>query len=374
MRNQTILLSVLAALTVSGCQQVECAQGTIERDGKCEPADNMASSAVCGPFTELQGDRCVPMFPPTQCDPGTTEPDVDPETGVTTCIGTVSGGCSSSIPCPTPSSATKMTICGQLYDFETGMKFADTSGDSGLCDSAAPTADGPCALTIQAYDAVGFVNAAGMGMMPSPLSVGNLYIDGCGRFKLADIDLNAVASPFVGLGIDDAMAANRGPGGVSVTAAVAMPKQAMGAVKNVEAFIVKPSTTSAWAGSGGPTLTTGIYAPVFRQHKAGNGDPFANQAGVKVVISPNTSVNSNNDFYFEAQATARTTIDPAATVTGANGTALINNAKLSDGTYEGQGGLGAGCRWEPHAAASLPGIVFVQIFRKLDILGQTCND
>ena len=60
--------------------------------------------------------------------------------------------------------------------------------------------------------------------------------------------------------------------------------------------------------------------------------------------------------------------------TGANGTGFVNNATLNDGLYYGQGGLGAGCVWEGHAAASLPGIVFIQVFRKTDATPATCND
>ena len=68
-------------------------------------------------------------------------------------------------------------------------------------------------------------------------------------------------------------------------------------------------------------------------------------------------------------------IDSNASVTGANGTALYTGASVDDSVkYAGQGGLGAGCRWEPHAAASLAGIVFIQVFRKTDIVGMTCND
>ena len=74
-----IIIATLVAHT--GCKSLECATGTIEREGRCEPADETTGTAKCGPFTELQGDQCVPMFPPTVCDPGTTAGDVDPTTG-----------------------------------------------------------------------------------------------------------------------------------------------------------------------------------------------------------------------------------------------------------------------------------------------------
>jgi hypothetical protein len=372
MRNQTILLSLFVSLTASGCNTVECASGTIERDGKCEPSEGPVDPARCGPFTELVGDRCVPMFPPTECDPGTTEPSTDDTTGVTTCIGTVTGGCSSAIACPTPASGSRQTICGQLYDFETGEKFQlDPTGmASGRCDPAAPAASGPCALQVNAYDAYAFGNNP---TTPVPLPRGDMYIDECGRYKLQDIDINGTG-PFIGIGVDDA--SGLGPTGVTVTAAVATPKMGQVATKDLEGFIVKLSTAQAWQASGGPPLSGGIYAPVFRQHKlpvTAPGTPFTPQTGV--MITRNGATIPTNDFYFQAAQTTRTSIDTAATSTGANGTVLVTNASVSELTaYAGQGGLGAGCRWEPHAGASLPGIVFIQVFRKLDIVGQTCND
>jgi hypothetical protein len=60
-----------------------------------------------------------------------------------------------------------------------------------------------------------------------------------------------------------------------------------------------------------------------------------------------------------------------------NGTALVTNRAISESVaFDGLGGLGTGCRWEPHAAASLPGVVFIQIFRKADLIGQpgSCTD
>jgi hypothetical protein len=369
MRHHIILLGLLALVSASGCKQIECAEGTIERNGMCEPADNATNNGICGPFTELQGDRCVPLFPPTECDPATTEADVDPATGVTTCIGTgTGGGCSASLACPTPSGSTKMTICGQIYDFEKAMTpFAATGAMGVRCDPMNPTTSGPCALQIGAYDAIAFATNPGTAM---PLPVSNVYIDDCGRYRVSEIETNGTG-PFIGLGFDDAGGPIGNPMGVTVTAAVTTSKQGATATKDLEAFIVKGSTTQTWATSGGPPLTGGIYALVFRQHK----DPamYEPQSGVTVTKMGNTI--PANDYYFQSALLDRTTIDMAATATGMNGTVLVTNASVNDSvSYAGQGGLGAGCRWELHAGASLAGIVYIQVYRKADIIGQTCND
>ncbi|HEY0252799.1 MAG TPA: hypothetical protein VGC41_14790, partial [Kofleriaceae bacterium] len=107
------ILMLLLLANVPSCKSTECGPGTIERDGNCAPADDTTSTAACGPFTVLQGDVCVPMYPPTMCDPGSTEASTDSD-GITTCIGTgVSAGCSGAFACPTPA-AGKQTICGQI--------------------------------------------------------------------------------------------------------------------------------------------------------------------------------------------------------------------------------------------------------------------
>src|SRR5688500_4259344 len=190
MRNQLILLGLLGLLVGSACKQVECAEGTIERDGQCEPANSQSDDAKCGPFAELVGDQCVPQFPPAECEPWTTAPVVDPETGVTTGIGTGGGGCSAAFSCPAGTSGTRQTICGQIYDFETNAgtptKVQGPSPSGTRCDPMAPTADGPCSLGLVAYDAIAF------GTNPSaaqPLTVGSVYIDDCGRYRLTDIEV-----------------------------------------------------------------------------------------------------------------------------------------------------------------------------------------
>lgn len=373
MRNQTILLSLLASLTVSGCNSVDCGPGTIERNGTCEPADHAFDPGVCGPFTHLVGEDCVPDFPPTECGSNSVGM-LNPETGIIECHGTGGGGCS--LSCPTPTGSTKMSICGQIYDFENMSEFKEGAMPDGMpCNPQAPAASGPCALTVIPYDAINF------GTNPTttqPLQHGTVTVNNCGKFSIADVETSGTT--FIGVGVDDV--AGMGPTGVSVTSAVAIPKAANQAVPNVEAFMVKPSTAMTWAttSGGGVSLQTGVFATVFRKHRLPltdtSFDPKEPQPGVTIVKgSPSTTI-PNNDFYFGANVVDHTTIDPAATATGINGTGLVNNASVPNDslTYQGQGGLGTGCRWELHGGASLPGIVYVQIFHKADIIGMTCAD
>jgi len=361
MQTRIVVLALLAA-PVASCKSLDCGEGTTERNGACVPANETVGAAMCGPFTELAGDRCVPMFPPTVCDPATTAADVD-NMGVTTCIGTGAGGCSARLACPTPTDG-KQTICGQLYDFETGQPFAEAGATGTACTAGAAT--GPCAVGIKAFDAAALaMNPAGT----APLAIGAVYLDDCGRYKVSEITQPTV-QPLIALAVDDA-ALPPGPTGITNTVGVATGAAPNTATKDLEAFIVKPSTTAAWAATG-PSLAAGIYAPVYRGHRTGT--DLA--AGVQFTFGPNPSIPTmtdiNRDFYFTAAATTRTTLEPNAGVTGVNGTVLVSGANLTE-VYAGKGGgLPTTCMWDIHPGAAIPYVVFIQIFRPTDAPGMTC--
>ena len=348
------VLAAAAAAPSTSCKTLECAPGTIERAGTCAPADETVSAAKCGPFTELQGDVCVPQFPPTTCDPASTTADTDPTTGVTTCIGTgVPAGCMAAFACPAPA-AGRQTVCGQIYDLETGAPFTAAGATGTVCTLGATTT-GPCSLAIQAFDAISF---AGNPTGTQPLDSNGFDIDDCGRFRLKDIA--QPSGPLIALGIDDLLPASRGPAGTTQPVGISIPKAANTTTKDLEHFIAKSAMTDSWAASGGPAVSAGIDVEIFRAHLTG----FDNQPGVaatknNVVIEPPDAV------YFGAAAATRLTLDPAATVTGANGTVLVTNGAL-DAAYSGTGGLAASCAWTPHPGASVANVVFVQLVRPQD--------
>ncbi|MEO8698540.1 MAG: hypothetical protein ABI867_00820 [Kofleriaceae bacterium] len=355
-----IITVIITALFATGCKTVDCGEGTIEKNGTCVSADDVIDPAVCGPFTELVGGQCVPTFPPTVCDDGTSTPEIDQTTGVITCIGTAAG-----FACPQPEGG-KMTICGQLYDLETGNAFSDPGAQCTPC--GAPTADGACSIHIQPIDAVKFaLNPMDPG---AALPAGESFLDDCGRFRIADITI-PTANPFVGLGIDDADAAKRGPAGTTNVVGVATPKQADVALKDFEGFVAPMTTTTKWQASGGPSIATGMFVAIFRAMRTG----FTNQAGVTILR--NGQPISSEDSYFQAAQATRATVDPAALATGANGTALVTSTdpaavQLTKPYVAAPGPLPAECAWEGHAGVVLPGVVFIQIFRPTNASGQTC--
>ena len=367
MRNKLLLLTLLAALGANvSCVQTECGDGTIEQDGVCVASDTNKDKPICGPFTELHGDRCEPIYTPTQCDPQTSEPNVDPITGITTCVGTGTAGCGQPVSCPAPG-GTKMTICGQLYDIETrDARFAG-EGTGARCDNAAPTSTGPCALTILAFDALKYgMNQQDPSANVTPGSA-DIYIDDCGRFKVSNIETNGTG-PFIGLGFTEAMKAPQRPLDqltVTATTGFAVTKKVGGAVERQEGFIAKPSTIKSWQDSMGPPLSGGIYVGLFRKTKTGT-EP---QPGVKFTKSPVGPIPSQDYYFKDASSSTSTMIDINQMVTGMNGNGLLTGTSVNDATaYSGTGGItSTHCTWENHAAANLANIVFFQIYRKADV-------
>jgi hypothetical protein len=340
---RSVLLALLAA-AIPGCKTVDCGDGTTERNGLCVAPSQTVSAARCGALTELHGDTCVPKFPPTTCDPTTTAEELDSSTGVTTCVGTGAGGCSARLACPVGTGG-KQTICGQIYDFETGQPFAAPSATGAQCGTGVTS--GPCALGIQALD----------GGSLASLSTGQQYIDDCGRFRIPDVGQPGLV-PLIALVVDDI--AQQGPTGLANPAAVVTAAAPNGASRDVVAFVAKPSTIAGWSG---PSLAMGIFALVFRNTLTGT----ALASGV--TVTKNGVPDAQNTLYFGSTAANRTTLDGTAHVTGVNGTAFYTVKPAQTDIFSGTGGLPSGCNWEPHPAAAIPGVVFIQTFRPT---GSTC--
>jgi hypothetical protein len=363
---------ILASTLFTACSGVPCGTGTIEQNGECKPAQVATGSAGCGPDTILVGNQCVSSV---VCDPDTTMPVTDPATGMTTCKGIAGGGCGA---CPAPSSSSVQSICGQIYNFEDNTPFTASGGSGMKCDPTMPAASGPCALGMAAYDALAFAaNPSGA----TPLAVGDMCIDDMGRYYLKDIA--QPAGPFIGIALDDIASANRGPGGETNLIGVATKKDPGNKTQAFEHWIVKASTTTAWATSGGPTISTGYYVPVYRSHCVDGigsgpgctGDTSVNQAGVMFANSDAT--HPTTAVYFQSAQTTRHDVDTAATMTGANGTALVTGATTAASlAYSGTGGLtdAVNCKWDTKAGGTLSGVVFIQVYRPVNVFGKVCTE
>ena len=133
------------------------------------------------------------------------------------------------------------------------------------------------------------------------------------------------------------------------------------AVKRNADVTVAPAAASDW--TQGWSVTVGGATTLQQQ-----------QALTGVTITKAGATIPANDFYFLAAQTTRQTIAPAATATGMNGTVLVTSASVADGVVYSAAatGLPAQCRWDSHPAATIPGIVFIQLFLPGNAVGQTC--
>ena len=104
-------------------------------------------------------------------------------------------------------------------------------------------------------------------------------------------------------------------------------------------------------GGANPFANQGVLAMVFRHA----GVPVAG-----VTVRQNGNVIPNDDYYFSDAGKTRATIDPPRTMTGPNGTALVLHSS-SPVPHTGTGSEPAGCRWPTALAATIPGVVFVQL-------------
>ena len=332
----------------TGCTNVDCGTGTIDKDGKCIPSDNTFGNAACGPGTHLGTDgKCTPDST-VMCDPSSTTAETDPITHITTCVGTGTMGCGSPISCPNASSG-HQTICGQLLDLETSQPIAATGATGTPCDPNNPTADGPCALVMQAYNALQF---AADPATATPLANDEIVIDDCGRFRIKNIPTSGLQ--FIGIGVDDstkspAMDLHRLTGG-------ALPAVAGQTTKGFVEYAITKATDMKWtqqASLGASTFVDiGVYIGIFLENRT----PVAG-----VTVTRGGSPSPGDDYYFsDASPATRTTIAPSQNVTGADGTALlINGGGLI--LYSGQGAEPANCEWNPNLqGAEIAKVAFVE--------------
>ena len=345
-------LIAAAALAGSGCKEIECGPGTVERDGVCEEATGTPDPTRCGAGTQLNGGECEST---TVCDPDTTVVMTDPVSGVDTCVGIGgSSGCDQPLTnCATAAGGT-MTVCGRIYDVENDTPIGSTT-DSSPCP-AGGEASGACALVIRAFDALAFAQNPGGA---TPLTAAETYLDHCGRFRLRDIE--PAAAPFIGLGVLNHPA----QGGTNKLTGIAFPTAPNSADPDVVAYTTRAATDMLWTmGTGESTSLAeqGVYVNIYRDHPI-NADPLSGEPAMGVQILRGGAAIANDDFYFtDSSPNLRTMVAPTSqTTTGANGTGLVLR-QPSLAPYTGtMGPLPGGCGWYSSTGATVGTVVFVQI-------------
>lgn len=338
------VLTVAGASTVStGCKTVECADGTVEQDGVCVPADEVVDEANCGEGTILGTDgTCVPEVAPTICGAFTT-PDTTSMPGFIVCVGTGGGGCEVELTCP-QASANKVSVCGRLYDVESDAEIIGLDATGVECGSGGEVTDGPCEFEIQFYDALEFAGDPGGA---TPIVPQEFRLDDCGRYLAHN--LNRPSLGFLGIGVDDRSGA---PDDHRLTG-VAFPVSSAQVRNRQKTYTVTRTTDMQWSTDAGLGATTFVDRGAFMTVFTIAGVP---EAGVQ--ITEGGSVEAANDYYFDdASTVTRSSIDPAQNASGMNGAGIKLNSALVE--HSGTGGaLPGGCTWDSALAAAIPDVLF----------------
>lgn len=337
----TLVAGLLLAPSVS-CAKLECAEGTIERDGTCVASDTDPDNANCGPGTIL-GDsgQCEPEIDPTVCDPETTVPEVDEETGLIVCKGIEgAASCDSTPACPA-AAAGKVTVCGRFFDLEDDERIESAAPNFAKCGQGG-AADGPCQLSIRFYDALDF---AGNPTGAVPLAVDEVTVDDCGRYIARNISRPQLG--FLGIGVDDAA----GEDDNHKLSGVAFPVSSGQVRTGQKTYVVRNELDTDWSAdvSLSPTFAArGVFVSIFQ---------YGTNPVSGVTVTDSNGARPNDDYYFSDTAPLSRTTVVTNGPTGANGTALLLNSSLVE--HSGTGGEPSGCQWPSDLAASIPGVYFI---------------
>lgn len=222
--------------------------------------------------------------------------------------------CSDQPPCPVPA-ASEVSVCGTVYDAETGRPLGDLDGVRIACSDALTS--GACAIGVTVIDA------------NDPNARTSAVSDTCGGFQAL------VDEPILGrfsLAIDDA--------GLESDLYVLSSRSlrvTRGSVHSLSLHAVRSESDAQWTMGAGSPFGSDTFGDVGTlvvrfEHE---GQPVEN-------VSATVDGNAEAAFYFSGNdANAITTLDSAQVATGSNGTAFVNDW----GVHGAMGGLPAGCAW-----------------------------
>jgi hypothetical protein len=346
MRKVAWLVALFAMGGSSSCRQVECGEGTVERDGVCVAGMDVDPNE-CGQgfFYDPSSGQCLSTaFNDAGfgiCGPNTVT--ILNDAGVPVCIGTgTPDDCSSfEPPCPIPTISTKFAVCGRIWDIE----------DTTAADDD-PAAQGGIAEVVELllYEPIGFALGS---RDPLPYTVA---VDNCGYYSVNDV--SNPGSGYLAVATDDPT------GGATddfALTGVAFPIPSPGSYR-VNAWITRKTTVTLWndsAADGTDFETQGVFVPIFLDARVDPTlDPYevgAPMAGLS--IERLGSVFPDDDYYFtDMDPFLRRTVSTTQAVTGMNGTGLMINSSLGN---HGAFGEPAGCNVVEAPAASPAGVIFV---------------
>jgi hypothetical protein len=251
--------------------------------------------------------------------------------------------CSPALVCAAPA-AGKACISGRLTDAATGVPLRATFKAERTCSGGA--AGGPCDLALAVYDAVQY---AGNPATAAPLSSSEATLDGCGRFRFANLD--PPSSPYVAVAGDDAF----GVADLHVASATQHALSANAVVDGLSVLAVRRDTVQAWTDSAGDPFGASSFADVgvilFGFDVSG-----VPSAGVTVIRNGNP-IGADDYYFADSSSSQRQQVDATQGSTGINGAALVVGGSPFS-SYSGAGAQPPGCIWPSVLATATPGVVF----------------
>jgi hypothetical protein len=251
--------------------------------------------------------------------------------------------CAIPLPCPAPTTD-KVTLCGRIYDTESDDVVEASNPTRQACTGT--TASGPCSLRVRYFDALDFaMNPTGAQPIVPPESV----VDDCGRFRAQN--MTRATFGWIGIAVDDAPTVT--PAEPHRLTSVSFANAEAVGNTQMRAYTTRVATDQRWTTTAGLTGMTfaqrGVLLKVFLYHD----QPVA---GVRILR--NGSMIPADDFYFSDVGPTRSTIDPAQSATGANGSVLMINGPTPI-ELSGTGAEPAGCQWPANLGASVAGVISV---------------
>jgi hypothetical protein len=323
----SILVAVCAAgslgVSLTSCNAPSCGPGTTQKqqsDGtlKCVPVDSPEQVTPCdvdAGNVVIVGGKCVSAV---QCDPGTTM-NVN---GI--CVGTGGGGgpmCGAIMP-------GKACVQGTIFDFTSNAK-----------NTVSP-------LHVDLYDPITLLSGG------APLASTDLATDG-GAYAFQNF-----TPPGLGL-----IVILTGRTNTTTMVATATGAQGIsgGNKYTVDAYSLKQSDAAGW---GFDITTGGGYIAKFYKDPKPAANLLINNETMKVagVTLTKDGPPAAGAKYFNDTLTA---IDPALTVTGTSGVAIVASPIPTGGmfpVFSGTGPTAAPITWEQLPGGSAAGLVFVTRF------------
>lgn len=251
--------------------------------------------------------------------------------------------CSIELICPTPITG-KSCISGRLSDAQNAAPIEAIVSPESSCSGDAE--GGPCDLTLEIHDAVSFASNPATS---TPLSFGELLVDGCGRFRFSDMTPSGTG--FVTLTVGDSRVFYE-------LSAHTTPLVANDTVEQFNALAVRISTVQIWTDTAGEPFGADTFADrgVLFSTFTKDGNPVS-----AVTILRSGAPQANADYYFsDLDSNTRTTVSPGQNNSGANGAALMVDSSLVN--HSGTGGETESCVWSNELAGTFAGVVSVAAF------------